>query len=87
MLFRSTNKFGCRIGGVAGYNKGKGIIKNCNVNNGEIKAALNEAIYCGGISGYNEGQILDCFSTAKIEGTQDKTGEITGCNDGIVSGN
>lgn len=69
-----------KIGGIAGYNRSRGSIKNCN-NLGIINGNESESLISGvgGIVGYNEATVENCINNAKIN-NNNNTGGIIGNN-------
>lgn len=67
--------------GLFGYIGDGGQIKNLGVN---IK--VNGKTYVGGLAGFNQGTLTDCFATGSVNGTGTRVGGLVGYNyDGILT--
>lgn len=77
------------VGGIVGFNAG--VIEQCAVINGNIKATMNNTCNGGLVCGYNTGNVLNCFASGSIYVTQQNAsdkwklcGGITADNEGKV---
>ena len=53
--------------GLFGYNNG--VIENLGVKNFTVNVSYSNAVYAGGLAGYNSGSILNCYATGKVSAT------------------
>ncbi len=58
-----------------------GTIVACGAEGGSVSAGHNRI---GGLVGYNEGTISNCYATASVSG-EDEVGGLAGCNRGTIS--
>ena len=74
------------VGGIAGENRGMGIIQNC-YNLGEVFTSNSSNNFLGGIVGNNAGRIQNCIVRAIIDARGNATdGPICGNNGGTATG-
>jgi len=69
--------------GLFGYVGPGGQIKNLGVENVDANAVNGH--YVGGLVGWNEGTISDCYSTGSVSGTGYYVGGLVGLNDGPIT--
>ncbi len=86
-LFKCANKGavsgGFCVGGITGLNDINSNIERC-YNEGVINATMTNVPEAGGITGENLGNITDCYNTANVTATAEKTNAYAGGIAGIM---
>ena len=66
--------------GLFGYVGSSGVVKNLSVD-----GTVSGGNFVGGIVGYNQGTVENCYNTAAVTGSGDNIGGVVGYNQGTVS--
>jgi len=66
-------------GGIASYTTAATIVRNCYTT-----ATVEGASYIGGVVGYNEGTIENCYAAGNVSGTTNYIGGVAGRNANVI---